>query len=477
MMLFGLIGNRSCITTLLVLCFAVLAPICSSGTEIEMKNTIINLRKGPSTQSEILKQLPPRSRLIVLERRENWYKVRYCSHLQGYVHRNLVAVQEPARESGTGTDLVFQQATIAFARRDWPEVVRIFSETPGLPGLNAGEGYMLGIAYRELGKHEKAEAALVHALGRPERNWDMTSAEIYRQLLALRQKKKRWNEVVETANRITAQLPTDPWAVKARAEALLHLRKPAEAFAEYQSVLINNPADAEALVGMGRAKIGLNDMSGAEGYFTSAIRKAPTNEQSYIGLAELQIALKQPAKAEATLRRGVGAVQTSALLKERLRSVEKARQGAEQRAVLLQRRENLTAQLCAGGISSYRFAIVSQVRPKLYEVRLDTDEVAFLQTNRSVFSGPGSHEIPLMNTGEIPLRLAPKRGGFTGKTRLLKELTDVQVMQYQQTSRELQEVNNILGTFSDKRQSQSAAVTGRLEKPAREETTDPGYRI
>ena len=419
MMPFGRIDKRSC-GALLALWFAVLNPAMSAGNEIEMKNTMVNLRKGPSTQSEILAQLPPRARVTVVDKNDKWYKVKYCKHVEGYVHGSLVASKRvapkretaPKREaaSDTGTELVRQQATIAFARCDWAEVVRLLDETPGVTNISAGEGYMLGIAYRELARFDRAEASLFRALGEPERSWDATSAEIYRQLLDIQQKRKRWIQVIDTAKRITGHLPAAPWAVKARAEAFLQLRKPAEALAEYQSMLMKNPDDADAFVGMGRARTDLNDLRGAEADFNTAIRKVPSHEQAYLGLAELQLVRKQSLEAEATLRKGVAAAPASKLLKDRLAYLEKARRLVEQRADLQKKRDQLTAKLCSGGIQSYRFTVVAKLKPKLYEIRLDSDEAAFLQTRRSVFSGPGFHEIPLIDTGEIPVRLAPRRG-------------------------------------------------------------------
>jgi len=472
MMPFGRIDTRSC-GALLALWFAVLSPAMSAGSEIKLKNTMVNLRKGPSTQSEILAQLPPRARVTVVEKTDKWYKVKYCKHVEGFVHGSLVAskatpkaaskretapMREPA--SDAGTELVRQQATIAFARCDWAEVVRLLDETPGVTNISAGEGYMLGIAYRELGRFDRAEASLFRALGEPERSWDATSAEIYRQLLDIQQKRKRWIQVIDTAKRITTHLPAAPWAVKARAEAYLQLRRPAEALAEYQSMLMKNPDEVDAFVGMGRARVDLNDLRGAEADFNTAIRKAPGHEQAYLGLAELQLVKKQALEAEATLRKGVAAAPASKLLKDRLAYLEKARRLAEQRADLQKKRDQLTAKLCSGGIQSCRFTVVAKLKPKLYEIRLDSDEPAFLQTRRSVFSGPGYHEIPLIDTGEIPVRLAPRRGGFVSRARLLKELTDAQAVQYQQTGMELHDVNKALEKIISEQQRHAAAVSG-----------------
>ena len=447
-------------------CLAVLLPAGAVAGEFETKDTKANLRNGPSMVAPIIAELPPKSKVTVLDKKDKWYRVNYVGKVEGYVHRSLilkrnapVAAPAPKRKAPKATDdtkgseFVRQQATIAFARREWQEVVRLFDETPGVTRLEAGEGYMLGIAYREIGKFDQAEAALKRALGQPERPWDATSAEIYRQLLSIQQKRQRWVEVIETAKRITAHLPSLDWAVKAKAEACLRLRRPGEALAEYQAMLMKNPDDAEAFIGMGRARLDLNDIRGAEADFNTAIAKAPTNEAVYLGLAEMQLARKQLLEAEATLRRGIRMCPASTLLANRLTTLEKNRRNEEERAALIAKRDQLTARLSSGGVSSYKFIIVAKLKRKLYEIRLDNDEAAFLQTNRSVFGGPGYHEVPLINGGEIPVQLAAKSGGFKSRARLLKELSDPQIVQYQQTSMELREVETALKKNAEDREN------------------------
>lgn len=443
MMPFGQTGRR--VWSALLGMIAVLAPACFGVAEIELANIPVNLRKAPSTKSPIIRQLPPGSRAVVLERLDSWYRVKYCEHLSGYVHAALVVKQETnGAETGSVDELIRQQATFAFARRDWSEVVRLLDQTPGKAGLDSGTGYMLGIACRELGKLERAEGAFLEGIRHLGKSWNAASVELHRQLIDVRQRRRRWPQVVETTKRVTDRFPTAVWAIKARAEAYLYLRKPAEALAEYQAILAKEPGDVETLVGIGYAKAALSDARGAEACFRAAIDKAPASERAHLGLSELQLLGGRNADAEATLRRGVGAVPDSVRLRHKLSTVVTARQAAERRAMLLARRDQISAQQAAAGIATYRFTVMSRLGSKLYEIRLDDGNVALLQTNRSVFSGPGLHEIPLSAGGDVQPRLMPKHRSVPANTRLLKELTDVQAARYREAVLELHAVNQAL---------------------------------
>lgn len=443
MMPFGRTGRR--VWHALLGMIAVLAPACFGMVEIELANIPVNLRKAPSTKSSIIRQLPPRSRAVVLERLDNWYRVKYCEHLTGYVHAALVVKPDTALGEAEAVDeLIRQQATFAFARRDWSEVVRLLDQTVGVARLDSGTGYMLGIACRELGKLDRAEAAFLKGLGRLDRSWNAASVELHRQLIDVQQRRRRWPQVVETTKRLTDRFPTAVWAIKARAEAYLYLRKPAEALAEYQTVRAKEPGDVETLVGIGYAKAALNDARGAEASFLAAIEKIPANERAYLGLSELQLLGHKNADAEATLRRGVGAVPDSARLRQKLSMVVATRQAAERRAMLLAKRDQISALQAAAGITTYKFTVNSRLASKLYEIRLDDGTLALLQTNRSVFSGPGLHEIPLSDGGDVQPRLMSKHRNIPANTRLLKELTDAQAARYRQTVLELQAVNQAL---------------------------------
>jgi len=443
MMPFGQTGSRVWVALLGMI--AVLAPACFGVAEIELANIQVNLRKAPSTKSPIIRQLPPRSKAVVLERLDNWYRVKYCEHLTGYVHAALVVKPEMAvGETGSVDELIRQQATFAFAQRDWPEVVRLLDQTAGVARLDSGTGYMLGIACRELGKLDRAEAAFLKGIGRLERSWNAGSVELHRQLVGVQQRRRRWPQVVETTKRITDRFPTAVWAIKARAEAYLYLRKPTEALMEYRALLANEPGDVETLVGIGYAKAALSDVRGAEACFRAAIEKAPVNERAHLGLSELQLLGGRNADAEATLRRGVGAVPDSVRLRHKLSTVVAARQAAERRAMLMAKRDQIGAQQAAAGIATYRFTVMSRLGSKLYEIRLDDGNMALLQTNRSVFSGPGLHEIPLSDGGNAQPRLTTKHRNIPANTRLLKELTDTQAARYRQAVLELHAVNQAL---------------------------------
>lgn len=440
MMPFGRTG-RHVLHAFLGLCLAFLVPVCYGSVEIELANIPVNLRKAPTTKSPIISQLPPCSRVIILESLGNWYRVKYCEHLSGYVHAALVAKPDTkGNEVGSIDELLRQQATFAFARRDWPEVVRLLDQTV----LESGTGYMLGVACRELGRLDRAESAFLEGIGRLDRSWNAAGLEIHRQLLDIQQRRKRWPQVIETSKRVIDRFPSAVWAVKARAEGFLYLRKPSEAIEAYQTVLAKTPGDVEAFVGMGYARAALNDVRGAEAYFQAALGKTPANERAYLGLAELQLVARKNSEAETTLRRGIDAMPNSARLRAKLVVVENMRQAAERRAMLLARRNQMSAQQASAGIVSYRFTVVSRLRSKLYEIRLDNGSAALLQTNRSVFSGPGLHEIPLLNCGVVPVRFVPKNRNLPANTCLLKELTDVQAARYQQIVQELLAVNQAL---------------------------------
>ncbi len=443
MMPFGRTGRR--VWHALLGMIAVLAPACFGMTEIELANVPVNLRKAPSTKSPIIRQLPPRSRAVVLERLDNWYRVKYCEHLSGYVHAALVVKPDTdPGETGAVDDLIRQQATFAFARRDWPEVVRLLDQTAGVARLDSGTGYMLGIACRELGKLDRAEAAFLEGIGSLERSWNAACVELHRQLIDVQQRRRRWAKVVETTKRVTDRFPTAVWAIKARAGAHLYLRNPAEALEEYQAVIAKEPGDAETLVGIGYAKAALGDARGAEASFRAAIEKVPANERAYLGLSELQLLGWKSTDAEATLQQGVNAVPGSSRLRQKLSTVVTMRQAAERRAMLLAKRDQIDAQQTAAGITTYKFTVMSRRGSKLYEIRLDDGNTALLQTNRSVFSGPGIHEIPLSDGGEVQPRLLSKHRNIPANTRLLKELTDAQAVRYRQNVLELHAVNQAL---------------------------------
>jgi len=443
---------------LLTICLAGLASVCSGSVEAETKNVRVNLRRAPSLKAPILSKLPPKARLTIVSECKYWYKVKYSKCIEGYIYRDLVVKGKnpPVPDtSGKGMEVIRQQATIAFAGRNWSEVIRLLDETPGSSALSAGDGYMLGMAYRELGMFDRAEGALVRALGKPERKWDATSAEIYRQLVGIQQKRNRWPEVLDTVKRVTAQLPSASWIVQARAEAYLQLRKPGEALAEYQAMLMKNPDDAEAFVGMGRARMGLNDLRGAEDDFQTALRKFPKNEDAFLGLADLYLKRHQLQMAEAILKKASEVLPDSVPLKDRLTSMQRTRQLGEQRTALMKKQDELHARLSADSISLHNFIVVAQLKPKLYEIRLENEDAAFLQTSRSSFSGPGRHEVALVDGGEIPVRLSPKKGGFMRKAKLFRELSDSQEIRYQQTVMELRDISQALALIHDEQRRQA----------------------
>ncbi|HEY9070600.1 MAG TPA: SH3 domain-containing protein [Candidatus Ozemobacteraceae bacterium] len=473
---FGRTGRNPCLA-LLALVMTGLTAVCSAGIDTRTKNVAVNLRKEPSLKSEILMKLPPASKVTILEECVYWYRVKYDDKTEGYVYHDLlerclpIVRRVPKKKKSAPAaslprehkDIARQQATFAFADRRWQEVVRILAEDTPASRLNTTEGYMLGIAWRELGRLDKAEETLTKALGRPERAWDATSAEIYRQLLEIQRSQGRWADLLATVRRVEKHAPSASWIAYARAEAYLHLKRPNEALSEFEAIAAHDPQDVRALVGMGRAKQKLDDLPGAEKDFRSAIARATPCEEAYLCLAGLQMQRGHTKAAELTLEEGRRRLPGSAPLAARLGEVQARRKVTDEYDSLLKKQDRLLKLIQNEGIAIRSFTIVAQLKPKLYEIRLGGTEAAFLQTSRSFFAGQGDHEMPLRDGGMIPVRLSPKNGGFLQQARLLKELTDAQTVTYHAMTLELSDVNQALELLDRERRRLEAAAEPLLE--------------
>ncbi|HOY68709.1 MAG TPA: SH3 domain-containing protein [Candidatus Ozemobacteraceae bacterium] len=475
---FGRTGRNPCLA-LLALFMTGLTAVCSAGIETRTKNLAVNLRKEPSLKSEVLMKLPPASKVTILEECIYWYRVKYDDKTEGYVYYDLLerclpivrrAPKKKARVAAASRsrprqekDIARQQATFAFADRRWQEVVRILAEDTPAAKLTTTEGYMLGIAWRELGRTDKAEEALMRALGHPERAWDATSAEIYRQLLEIQRTQGRWADLLVTVRRAEKHASSVSWVAHARAEAYLHLKRPTEALSEFEAIAGHDPQDVKALVGMGRAKAKLDDLTGAEKDFRAAIARPATCEEAYLCLAGLQARRGYTKAAELTLQDGLRRLPGSTVLATRVGEIQARQKVADEHAELLKKQDRLLKLIQDEGIAIRAFTVVAQLKPKLYEIRLGGTEAAFLQTSRSFFAGRGDHEMPLKDGGTIPVRLSPKNGGFLQQARLLKELTDAQTVTYHAMTLELSDVNQALELLDREQKRLEAAVEPLLE--------------
>lgn len=80
-------------------------------------------------------------------------------------------------------------------------------------------------------------------------------------------------------------------------DLLFQLGRLQESGAAYRSVLVDDPASAEALYGLGRVKYAQSDMSAAQDFYNRACRAYQTFGAAYYGLAMAQRSLRQTAES------------------------------------------------------------------------------------------------------------------------------------------------------------------------------------
>jgi len=92
------IGYSTLIVFLLVIIVYIFSePDKTETNEIWYVHSSVNIRTGPSTDNEIIKTLTPGSKVAVIEKGDEWWKVKTSEIDSGYVHKSLLK-QNPQEE-------------------------------------------------------------------------------------------------------------------------------------------------------------------------------------------------------------------------------------------------------------------------------------------------------------------------------------------------------------------------------------------
>lgn len=422
-----------------------------------------NFRTKPNLKSRVIKVLPKGREVELLsEIGGTWYRVKNQRHI-GFVHWSRLQFKEsisrPQSYLPQGSLVAArQEAIVAFALKNWSEVVSLLHPWANSQRIEFNDLFMLAFSFQEIKQLDLAQTTFESAISRHRGNIDSSFVEIHRHLGALYIQTKQYQRAVNTYDRLLERMPVLTWAMLGKGEALLESGESQKAIAEFSRAINCEPSNPEPFVRLGQAFLKLGDAKKAIRCHKAALQKNPRHEEALIGIAEAYIKLGELDTARKIMEKKSANPSFAKLRKmfSDLRQAEDWQQQLEQSKSEL---ESLKEQQILSGIVTLDVTLIVRLQPSLYEIKLPSGKHALLRfnTNNVVVQ---DEKVKIYATRQQDARIKTRSENFGGVTKLVsyfKQVSDENRLAYEnlnfrieEKAREIEKLTKKMPIFANK---------------------------